>query len=204
MRIGSGLIFIACFITAAFGQAQDPHVHVRSTGDPEMSIVETDYLTVVDTADEFLRLKFSTVHRKSSGLSVTIEGIFAARQDLYDQPHKREFSLIVDGDRFDYDAMLYARCVTDAEGEHVSCGSVPWRVDAAVPPDAQVRANTPIKDLVFGRLEKVVLGFGRNSEGFERMRKAKRISLKVGNTRTALTEQQVDTLRNFIERALHG
>jgi hypothetical protein len=200
------LFVVLASLTFASAQSIDPHVRVSNTTDAKSTRIETDYLTLVNTDDDFLQISFVTSHRKGFGLqAITIGAVFVDRTNLYKSDDKREFSLIVDGDRVDYGPMMYLRYTVEGlDGKVKFYGGVPPTPVSSIPSDAQVLAHASAKDLVAGQLLKIVTGFNRSAEPFERIEHAKRITLKVGPNKVALTEDQVNTLRYFIRRGVHG
>jgi hypothetical protein len=141
MPLYSISIIIVITLSLVQVQTDDPRVHVSNTADSKVTMVETDYLTLVNTDDDFLQIKFVSGYRKGAGLqSITIEALFLGSSDLYKSENKREFTLIVDGDRFDYGAMMYSRyTVEEHDGkETFYAGVPPTCMNPTIPSDARV------------------------------------------------------------------
>jgi hypothetical protein len=187
-----------------FAQAQSADSGIHITGSGPNTVISTDFFEIQNTDSNFLQVRFITPYHKGAGLqSITIEAYFISRTDLYKSSHKREFSLIVDGDRVDFGPMLYGRyTVKQQDGkELIYVGDSP--ANLPLPTDMKLTAQTPLTDSVVGGLDKFIF-FRPAVDAFERVGHAKHISLKIGPTRVALNDGQVNMLHAFIRRAIHG
>lgn len=203
MRIGLASILLACTVAIALGQSSDPHLTFRIPAyDPTLTLIDTDYFLLVDKDDHSLQMAFSSGYRKSTGgaWAITIEALYLAKTDLYKPADKRDFSLIVDGDRIDLGGMLYFRYPAEKIETAVYSGSP---IESLFPDDLAVRKGAAFKTLVVGHLTKYFMG-KRGEDAFARIKNARQITLKIGPDRVALTEGQISTLRNFLQWRKHG
>ena len=200
------LLSILLLVSFAQQPVDDHRVHVRTSSDAKTAYVLTDKLTVLNTDSDFLQIQFSTVHKKNAGLQgITISAFFIATTDLYEPKNKREFSLILDGDRVDFGAMNYSRYVVaerDGKNEFYA-GAPPTRLDLQLPGEIKVMGLSPMNKLVAGSLDKFILGV-RERDSFERVRRSKQITVKIGPHQIPLTDDQVKVLQVFVQRAQHG
>ncbi|HEX8847074.1 MAG TPA: energy transducer TonB [Pyrinomonadaceae bacterium] len=200
------LFAIYAFVMPLFASAQDRHVHSRYRKDSKTTVIETDWMYVINTAQQFMQFGLVARH-PGERLEKTPEKVNLvlwsfSREVMYRQDKGPELNFDLDGESLTVRAQTYLVF----KGQTKDGQDIFWsekRPDlgqpSLLPVTAQVRDKAGINGLF---MEQIIVEL--NPEQLLKLAAAKKVELQLGATKIPLTKDYLNTVREFNSSLVPG